>query len=53
MGRISARLLHDALCRALAAEPDERFSSIDEFLSRLTAALRPGLMPTLAALLRP
>jgi serine/threonine-protein kinase len=49
-GRAVVRGLESAICRALAAEPGERYSSIEEFTADLERALRPGLKDRLAAL---
>jgi len=42
IGRVEVRLLKTALSEALANEPDERLSSVEEFIARLEEAQRPG-----------
>lgn len=50
VGRAEARGLEQALCRALCPEPDQRFSTVEEFVLALERALRPGFKERLAAL---
>jgi serine/threonine-protein kinase len=49
-GRAIVRGLEAVICRALAGEPDERYSSVEEFMTDLERALRPGFKERLAAL---
>jgi serine/threonine-protein kinase len=50
--RAIVRGLESVLCQALAAEPDERYSSVEEFVTALERARRPGLKERLAALFK-
>jgi serine/threonine-protein kinase len=51
IGRAVARGLEQVLCRALCPEPDERYSSVEQFTTGLEQALQPSLKDRLAALL--
>ena len=50
-GRAVARGLEQVLCRALSHEPDHRYGTVEDFVTELDRALRPGLKARLAALL--
>lgn len=50
IGRAVARGLEQVLCRALSAEPDQRYSSVEQFTTGLDQALQPSLKDRLAAL---
>ena len=50
IGRAVVRGLEAVLCRALASDPGERYSSVEELATALDLALRPGLKERLAAL---
>ena len=50
ISRAVVRGLEAAICKALAHEVDERYSSVEEFATDLERALRPSLRERLAAL---
>ena len=50
IGRAEVRGLELVICRALCPEPDQRYSSVEEFVAGLERACRPGLRDRLAAL---
>jgi len=50
IGRAVARGLEQVLCQALCPEPDQRYSSVEQFLADLERALQPSLKDHLTAL---
>jgi serine/threonine protein kinase len=50
IGLAQARLLRAAISGALTAEPEERFSSVEEFIARIQEAEHPGWGSRLSAL---
>jgi serine/threonine-protein kinase len=50
IGRAVVRGLEMVVCRALCPEPDQRYSSVEEFVAALEQARRPGFTDRLAAL---
>jgi len=50
LGRAEVRGLELVVCRALCPEPDQRYSSVEEFVTALEHARRPGFRDRLAAL---
>lgn len=50
-GRAVARGMEAVLCRALCPDPDQRYASVEQFMTDLERAQRPGLREHLAAFL--
>jgi len=53
VGRAEARGLEAVISRGLAADPEERISSVEELMAGLDQALRPGVSSRIAALMEP